>query len=158
MHKFPIAIVIEKTRLDNRWATEKWEVVGVVSAFAASEDKTPQLIFEDDRRQQYRVDGFSLALFRDEAENYYLNMSSPSPRVFVMWREEESFACPREVTVSYGEAARFLDSGEQVDGVPMPPEIADWVGDFVNQHYKPAPRKKLRRNDPFAANKPGGAA
>ena len=44
----------------------------------------------------------------------------------------------------------WLDSGEQCDGVPMPAEIADWLGDFVNTHYKPAPRKKLKRNDPFA--------
>ena len=37
-------------------------------------------------------------------------------------------ARPATVSVSYGEAARWLDSGEQVDGVAMPREIADWVG------------------------------
>ena len=35
----------------------------------------------------------------------------------------------------------------------MPPEIADWLGDFVNTHYKPAVRKKIKRNDPFAGQR-----
>ena len=51
------------------------------------------------------------------------------------------------------EAARWLDSGEQVDGVAMPREIADWVGDFVNTHYKPEPKKKVKRNDPLGLDR-----
>lgn len=99
-----------------------------------------------------------MQLFRDEVDNYHLNLTSPEPRVFVMWRMEQGadgdFAKPIEVTLSYGEAARWLDSGEQCDGVPMPPEIADWLGDFVNTHYKPAVRHKVKRNDPFAGKQP----
>ena len=30
---------------------------------------------------------------------------------------------------------------------------ADWLGDYVNTHYKPAERKKIKRNDPFAGNR-----
>ena len=63
------------------------------------------------------------------------------------------FARPATVSVSYGEAARWLDSGEQVDGVAMPREIADWVGDFVNIHYKPEPKKKAKRNDPLGLDR-----
>jgi hypothetical protein len=70
-----------------------------------------------------------------------------------MWRLIEDFAQPMEATLSYGEAARWLDSGEQCDGVPMPREIADWLGDFVNTHYKPAVRHKVKRNDPFAGKR-----
>jgi hypothetical protein len=35
----------------------------------------------------------------------------------------------------------------------MSREMADWVGDFVNTHYKPALRKKVRRNDPLAQDR-----
>ena len=66
-----------------------------------------------------------------------------------------AFAHRADVSVSYGEAARWLDSGEQVDGVAMPREIADWVGDFVNTHYKPEPKKKVRRNDPLGLDRRG---
>lgn len=154
MKQFPIAVIIERRKVDNRWISEKWEAVGIVPAFEAG-DPAPRQIFADDERTQYLVGGFALELFRDEVENYHLNLSSPHPKVFVMWRlDDDSFARPEVLTVSYGEAARFLDSGEQVDGVAMPAEVADWVGDFVNTHYKPAPRKKLRRNDPAAHNSP----
>lgn len=161
MEQFPLAIIVERRRIENRWINEKWEIVGVVPALPDPADVAPQprQIFADETRTQYRVDGLALELFRDEAENYYLNLSSPEPRVFVMWRLEDDFARPVVITVSYGEAARMLDSGEQVDGVPMPPEVAGWLGEFVNTHYKPEPKRKVRRNDPFAdaANAPAPA-
>jgi hypothetical protein len=150
MKNFPIAVIIERQQLENRWIAEKWEVVGVVPAFdTPALDNVPRRIFADAKREQFLVGGFELELFRDEVDNYHLNITSPIPKVFVMWRLDEDFARPTIVTVSYGEAARFLDSGEQVDGVAMPEEIANWVGDFVNTHYKPAVRKKVRRNDPL---------
>lgn len=159
MHQFPIAIIMERRRLQNRWVDEAWEAVGVVPAFAGGAgagDAAPRRILAETDRDQWLVGGFALELFRDEAENYFLNMSSPIPKVFVMWRREGEIALPVSVSVSYGEAARWLDSGEQVDGVAMSREIADWVGDFVNTHYKPAPRKKVRRNDPLAQDRERG--
>ena len=61
-------------------------------------------------------------------------------------------ARPVVVTVSYNEAGRLLDGGERVDNVPMPAEIAAWMRPFVAAHYKPEPRRKVKRNDPFAAD------
>ena len=158
MKHFPVAVVVEKLQLANRWLSEKWEAIGVVPAFDAAVDAPPQRIFADAQREQYLVGRFELELFRDEVDNYHLNLTSPAPRVFVMWRLEDDFARPVSLTLSYGEAARFLDAGEQCDGVPMPPEIADWLGDFVNTHYKPAVRTKIKRNDPFAGKARGGRA
>lgn len=149
VNPFPIAVIMERRRLENRWVDEAWEAVGVVPAFDSNEPGARRIVAETDR-DQWLVGGFALELFRDEADNYFLNMSSPIPKVFVMWRKETEVALPVAVSVSYGEAARWLDSGEQVDGVPMSRELADWVGDFVNTHYKPAPRRKVRRNDPLA--------
>ena len=60
------------------------------------------------------------------------------------------------VTVSYNEAARLMDGGEQVEAVPMLDEILAWMAPFVDEHYKPEPRRKVRRNDPFA-DREGGA-
>lgn len=158
MHQFPVAVIMERRSLQNRWADEAWEAVGVVPAFeggsatGAAADAPRKILTEADR-DQWLFAGFQLELFRDEVDNYFLNMSSPIPKVFVMWRKESEVAAPAAVSVSYGEAARWLDSGEQVDGIPMSRELADWVGDFVNTHYKPAPRKKVRRNDPLAQDR-----
>lgn len=155
MHQFPVAVIMERRSLHNRWVDEAWEAVGVVPAFeggSATGEVTdaPRRILTETDRDQWLFAGFRLELFRDEVDNYFLNMSSPIPKVFVMWRKEGDIAIPATVSVSYGEAARWLDSGEQVDGIPMSRELADWVGDFVNTHYKPAPRRKVRRNDPLA--------
>lgn len=152
MKHFPIAVVMERRRLVNRWVDEAWEAVGVVPAFGEPVTGTRQIVAEIDR-DQYLVGGFVLELFRDEAEGYFVNLSSAIPKVFVMWRLEDGIGRPYAVSVSYGEAARLLDSGENVDGIAMPREIADWVGDFVNTHYQPAPRKKIRRNDPLAQDR-----
>ncbi|PKO94459.1 MAG: DUF3305 domain-containing protein [Betaproteobacteria bacterium HGW-Betaproteobacteria-10] len=157
MKRFSVAVIVEKTRLENRWANEKWEAIGVVPAFDAAADVPPKQIFANEEREQFLIGRLDLELFRDEVANYHLNLTSPEPRVFVLWRLEEDFARPYEVTLSYGEAARWADSGEECDGVPMPREIADWLGDFVNTHYKPEGRKKVRRNDPFANDQPGAA-
>jgi hypothetical protein len=154
MKHFPVAVIIEKTRLDNRWVSERWEAIGVIPAFAADPaDCAPRRIVAEVDREQFLTGHFRLELFRDEVDNYHLNLTSPEPRVFVMWRMEEDIPRPVSVSLSYGEAARWLDSGEQCDGVAMPPEIADWLGDFVNTHYKPAVRHKVKRNDPFAGKR-----
>ena len=57
---------------------------------------------------------------------------------------------PEVVTVSYNEAARSWTAASSVDAVPMPPEILAWMAPFVAEHYKPEPKRKVRRNDPFA--------
>lgn len=152
MKEFPIAVILERRRLDNPWVDAAWEVVGVVPAFDGA-DAAPCRIVDDDARSQWRFGGFVLELFRDEAENYFANITAPIPKVFVMWRMDGALARPAAVSVSYGEAARWLDSGEQVDGVAMSREIADWVGEFVNTHYKPEPKKKVRRNDPLGLDR-----
>ena len=151
MEQFPVAIIVERLQLHDRWGSERWEAVGVLPDFDSTANPKPQRLYADAEREHFLAGGLVLELFPDEAEGYFLNLSSPVPKVFVMWRLEDEFARPVLATASYAEGARLIDSGEQVDGVPMPPEIADWVGDYVNAHYKPEPRRKVRRNDPFAA-------
>ena len=73
-----------------------------------------------------------------------------------MWRTTDDGADPPVfpviVTVSYNEAARMLDGGERVDAVPLPAGILAWMQPFVDEHYKPEPKKRVRRNDPFATD------
>lgn len=138
---FPIAIIMERTALDNPWASERWGVHGVVPGGRGGE----RVIYRDEKRTQFLFPGFEVSLYRDEAEGYYLNLTSPEPRVFVRWRMEEERAKPELVTVSYGEAARWMDADHSVDGVAMSAEIMAWVGDYVEQNYRPEPKFKRKR-------------
>ncbi|HEX6828645.1 MAG TPA: DUF3305 domain-containing protein [Burkholderiales bacterium] len=138
-----IAVVMQCTALDNRWASEKWEAYGVVQDSQGPAE--PRLIFDDGRRRGVLHTGLSLELFRDEVESYHHNLTSPEPRVFVLCRDDGGAPKPALVTVSYSEAARWMDSGETVDGVAIPPDIYAWVGEFVEQHYVPKPKKVRQR-------------
>ena len=137
-----IAVIIERRALANRWQSQAWEAIGVIPD--PGDAATARLLLQDDTRAQWLHGGFELKLYRDEAENYYLNLSASAPCVFVVRRMEEEVAVPKFVTVSYGEAARFMDADEQVDSVPMPRDMCDWLGEFVNENYKPELKKRSR--------------
>lgn len=138
-----LAVVMERRPLANPWADHQWEAVGVLPD---RPDANPEgeMILSQGGHQQWIYPGRILSLFPDEAENYLLNVSAGEPRVFVMWRLHGSRAVPEIITVSYGEAARMMDSGEQVDGVPMPVDLLEWVTEFAHAHYR-APEKKSKR-------------
>lgn len=148
---YPLSVIMERTLLANRWATEKWEAKGVVHDNLPA-GSTEQVIFRDERTTQYLFPGFELRLRRDEAEGYYLNITSPQPKVFVLWRKDDDIARPRFLTVSFNEGARWMDGGETVDGVALPVELLPWIGEFVERHYRPEPKKKGR----YASNKDKG--
>jgi hypothetical protein len=150
--RFPVAVTFRRTPLANRWISERWEPITVEweSAPAPSE---PIAVGAVAAATCWRFGGQSLELHRSEAEGYYLNITAPEPKVFVMWRMADAGVVPPVhpvvVTVSYNQAARMLDGGEQVDAVPLPADILEWMKPFVAEHYQPEARKKLRRNDPF---------
>lgn len=135
-----LAVIMERKVLANKWADFRWEAIGVIPD--CGRDVAPRCIYEDGQRAQWLHAGFRVDLFSDEAEFYFANLTAPEPRVFVLWRLEEGLARPSLVTVSYGLAARLSDAGEQVDGVPMPGEIREWVAAFVSRHFKPEAKNK----------------
>ena len=160
--RFPVSVVFRRTPLTNRWVSERWEPIAVIppddfpSAADAPGTLAPVKLGEDASGARWRFDGHAFELHPTEAEGYYLNIVAPEPKAFVMWRLTEDGGLPPVfpviVTVSYHQAARMLDGGERVDAVPLPAGILAWMRPFVDEHYKPEPKKRIRRNDPFAAD------
>jgi hypothetical protein len=147
---YPIAVIMERVKLASPWMPYRWEAKGVVrDIFPAG--SSASVIVRDEQQLQVVFPGLELRLVRDEAEGYYLNLTSPEPKIFVLWRLHVEEARPEYVTVSYNEGTRWADSGDNVDGVPLPPEVLAWVGEFVEHNYRPQPRKKVR----YASNKDG---
>jgi hypothetical protein len=140
--KFPIAVVMQRRALQNRWADHAWEPAGVLSGYA--DEKEVRALREDASLSQWLHPGFTLVLHRDEAEGYYLNVSSTNPSVFVLWRIDDERGIPVEVTVSSEEAGRWMDGGHSIERVAMPPEIFAWVGDWVEHNYRPEPQKRIK--------------
>jgi len=150
---YPVAVIMERMRVAGRWAAEQWEAKGVVRDSGA-DAAAGRVIFQDDRITHYLFPGFQLRLRTDEAEGYLLNITSPQPKVFVLWRkdDEDETARPRLLTVSFNEGARWMDGGATVDGVALPVDLLQWIGEFAERHYQPEPKKKGR----WASNKDKG--
>ncbi len=148
---YPIAVVMERAKLASPWQPYRWEARGVVRDIFPT-GTSERVMRQDEERWQILYPGLELKLMLDEAEGYYLNLTSPQPKVFVLWRLSDEIARPQFATVSYHEGARWLDSSENVDGVPMPVELLPWIGEFVERHYRPEPEKKKR----YASNKDSG--
>ena len=136
-----VAVVMQRRAVENRWIDSVWEPWSVLPT---QEQGDARLLVEDGAIAQWLHPGFTLVLHKDELEGYYLNVSAPEPRVFVLWRMDGERGLPLEVTVSSEEGGRWLDGGHSVDGVAMPPEIFAWVGDHVEKHYRPEPQKRIK--------------
>jgi Protein of unknown function (DUF3305) len=159
--RFPVAVIVERVALANRWASEQWHVAAVERD--DSPRHPPVRMVHDKKHTRWRFTGLSMELHLSESEGYYLNVTSPDPKVFVMWRmadagadAEHPGAFPVLVTVSYNEAARLLDGGEQVDATPLSAEMLAWMQPFVDANYRPEPKRKVRRNELYERDRAGG--
>ena len=141
-----VAVVMDREREPNRWQDWRFTIAEVV----ADEDAfgTERRVLRDDGKLQRTLHpGFTLELHADQADGYYLNLTSGAPVWFVVWRiddEEPSRAWPEQVTLSYNEAGRRMDAQERVDNVPLQPEWRDWLQAFTDAHYRPEPKQRKR--------------
>jgi hypothetical protein len=145
-----VAVVMRRERIDNRWQPWRWsldEIVPHEEGFGA----TPRLLLKDEREERWLHPGFKVELFTDDAEGYYLNASTGQPCFWVVWRMEEEaqladepVAIPQIVTLSYHDAGRWLDAQETVEQVPAPPQVVQWLQQFVDQHYVIEAKRRQR--------------
>ena len=141
-----VAVVMERETEPNPFEAWRFSLVDVVpqeDAFGSA----PRVLRDDGKRRRTLHPGFELALYRDEAEGYYLNLSSGAPVWFVMWRiddDDPSSARPETVSLSYTEAGRWLDAQERIDTVPLGAELIAWLQAYTDAHYRPEPKKRRR--------------
>lgn len=141
-----VAVVMEREAAPNRYEDWRFRIAEVVEHEAAF--GTEARVLRDDGKLQCTLHpDFTLELFRDQAEGYYLNLSSGAPVWFVVWRiddEDPSRAWPETVSLSYNEAGRWLDAQERVDNVPLQGDVAAWLQAYTDEHYQPEPKKRQR--------------
>jgi hypothetical protein len=140
--RFDVSVIMQRRRIVNRWQSDMWEPVAVVTEHNTESEPKRMSGADDVERWMFPV--LSLLLRREEAEGYYLNISTSQPRVFVMWQFEDELGVPQAVSASYNDACSWMDAGEQVDSVAMPPDVYDVVSAFAREHYRPEPKKRIR--------------
>ena len=149
-----VAVILERLRQPSQWEAWRHTVRDVmVDDGRFTNHNGPKTLRDDGDAMQSLHAGLKVTLHVDEAEGYYLNLSSGAPVWFVMWRiddEDPARAWPESVTLSYNEAGRLLDAQERVDNTPLPHEVAQWLQAFVDEHYRPEPKRR-RRPESFKA-------
>lgn len=139
-----VAVVMERTPLASRWQSEKWQAKGLVpDIFGAG--AAPRTLYDDGTRLEVLYPGFDIDLKGEELESYFLNLTSPQPKAFVLVRADEGTPRPACVSLSYTRAAGWMDANETVDAVALPPDLHAWVGEFVERYYRPRPKLKRER-------------
>jgi hypothetical protein len=145
-----VAVVMRRERIASRWQPWRWVLADVVPNEPGF-GREPHLLLSNEDEQRWLHPGFTVELFRDDAEGYWLNLTTEAPAWFVLWRMEEQagiaaepVARPEVVTLSYHDAGRWLDAQEIVEQVPAPADVVEWLREFTLAHYTPEPRKRSR--------------
>jgi len=152
---FDVSVIFEfRMTPDNRWQEGYWRVAGVIAGDRPGGDNPgAQQLHAATQGQQYLWTGLQVSLFRDDAESYYCNLVSDTPRVFVICSQQAGEPPqPSFVTLSYGEATSCMETDALVESVDMPPELYRWAERFVLQHYVPVKQKKRKRDNWKAAD------
>ncbi len=148
-----VAVLMRRERVQGamaRWQPWRWVLVDVVP----HEDSfgfAPRCLLRTDDEQRWLFAGMAATLFPDDGEGYWLNVNSPSPCWFVMWRVDEeagdegyALARPQAVSLSYHDAGRWLDAQETVEQVPAPEDVVAWLRAFAQDHYTPEVKRRQR--------------
>jgi hypothetical protein len=145
-----VAVVMRRERIDNAWQPWRWSLADIVpheTGFGTQ----PRLLLNDGQEERWLHPGFTVELFTDDAEGYYLNVTTEQPCFWVVWRMEEEarlaaepVAVPQIVTLSYHDAGRWLDAQETVEQVPAPPDVVQWLQAFVDAHHVLEAKRRQR--------------
>lgn len=124
---YPLHIRMQRQPADARWGLEHWRA---------------QLLLPGEEAPAAQTTALTLELHDDEAEGYFENWVAPAPKVFVTWRLRDGLAVPILASVSYAEGTRMFDSGDPADGLPMPPTVHAWLGEWLRLNYRPRQRRR----------------
>jgi hypothetical protein len=144
-----VAVVMRRERTSgptSHWQPWRWvlaEVVPHEDGFGTA----PRCLYKNDNEESWLHPDFTVELFKDDAEGYYLNATTQAPGWFVLWRMEEELglaeellAKPVKVSLSYYDAGRWLDAQEFVE----PAVVVEWLQAFVDEHFVAEPRRRKR--------------
>lgn len=150
VERHTVAVIMQRSQVQQgRWSVPSWAAVSVVAGdhlVGKGAGQTP--MHEDDRHAQFLWSGFTLELYQDLAEDYWYNLTSESPSLFVICHESpDGQLTPFRVTADQDSASGCLESDDQVFAVPIPPEIYQHLEQFIVAHYVPRERKKRKREN-----------
>lgn len=130
-------VKIGKVKQNSVWQPFRWQVLELGPA------DVPMVQGPEERVQPIKAQ-----VYQDELQGYFLNLDTDTPYLFlcVRYPEDNKNLMPSvfEVTLSYDEAARWMDSNEDVQTINLPLPVASWLAELVQAKYQPEPKQRRR--------------
>jgi len=154
--RMPVTIMME--RRDGQW-----QLLGILPRSAGVVGEPGRHLVRDDGQSQiYQWLGLELPLVPEGCDDYWYNLTSQQPRIYVICQPDaEGAPVPLRVTADQDDAVAAEEHEEWFFQAAMPAPIVLWIKDYVATHYRPGPRKgklKGKRGDkyrnPFDDRKP----
>ena len=112
--RIPVAVEFERVAVASRWADSRWQpsrVVPVEGDPDAADGAAVERVDATDVLERWRFPGQLTEMHPVEAEGYYLNVSTPDPKAFVMWRFREGREPPVETLTFDADFTAFMQPG-----------------------------------------------
>ena len=148
-----IGIVAERQAVDNPWIDHRWRVSEILDP--APEVPAWTCLDNAESTRRFYAGAVELLLFPRETDTLKYNLEGVAPAVYVFLRRVGGTPgmSLAGATVCVGEAHAHADTGsDQVEPVPMPQSILDWVTAFVAEHH--VEREVWKRKRDKAAERP----
>ena len=152
----PMTVMMERTG-------PRWQVIGILPS-SQSSDGVPrrEMVRDGGDTCIYRWEGLDLLLTPDACDDYWFNLTSAQPKVYVICQTgPDGEPLPLRITANQDESVAAEEVEELFYQAAMPANIVVWIREYVATHYRPGPRKqkiKGKKGDkyltPFDAEKP----
>ena len=156
---FPVTVILQRQPAkSSQWIDYVWQAVGITVGDSTDLQHKASIDDLDGDIQLHYHTGLSVRLYTDECDSYYHNLMSPTPKCYIILRQEEGEdePAPFLVSLSFDEAHAYLEGDDAVFTVDIPAELYRLTEAFVLEHYCPQPVKKRKRQD-WKGNKAGAS-
>ncbi|MFW6341305.1 MAG: DUF3305 domain-containing protein [Wenzhouxiangella sp.] len=152
----PMTVMMERTGT-------RWQVIGILPSARPGEGAPHrELVRDGGETCIYRWEGLDLRLTPDACEDYWFNLTSAQPRLYVICQlDANGEPQPLRITADQDDSVAAEEVEELFYQAAMPAPIVVWIKDYVAAHYRPGPRKqkiKGKQGDkyrqPFDAEQP----
>jgi hypothetical protein len=148
--RFPVTVIMERRPAKtSQWIDYVWNAVGITVGESQDHQGEARVDSIDGDIQLHYHSGFNVMLYIDECDSYYHNLMSPTPRCYIMLRQDDDQEepVPFLVSLSFDEAHAYLEGDDTVFAVDIPAEMYRWIESFVLANYCPQQLKKRKRKN-----------
>lgn len=143
-----VSIVLERRIAVSQWADYLWLPVAVLPGDPAIAPGTR--LGTTDTGERFFAGSVALELHRTDTPTYRDNLASGDPRIWISLRPGSAAALPdlAGITADPAEGEAYTEAGgDIVEHVPMPPEIAALMAEFIQNHHVERAFIKRKRRD-----------